>query len=231
MNRTEEFLDLYRELESVATNTYEIRSDGGVVSRIMRRPEFKHIRSELDYVRDVRNLLTHRPRIGDEYAVEPTEAMIELLKKVIEKVKHPAIAETIMVPKEKVFCSSRNDLILPMIREMDQRAISHLPIMENGHVCGIFSDSKIIHCTISKEYQLDENSTFMEIEKELALDNQEKERFLFTDWNTPVDEISDIFEEASKNGEKIGVIFVTEHGRKDEKLLGIITAWEVAAAF
>ncbi len=231
MNRTEEFLDLYRELESVASNTYEIQSGGGVISRVMRRPEFKHIRSELDYIRDVRNLLAHRPRIGDEYAVEPTEAMIELLKKTIDRVSHPSIAENIMVKRADVFCCSKTDQIFAAVREMYQRTVSHLPILEDGRVIGVFSDNRWIRCTISGEYHLTEESTFSEIEKELDLDNQEKERFLFTDWNTPVDELSDVFEEASKKGEKIGMIFVTEHGKRTEKLLGIITAWEVAAAF
>ena len=55
--------------------------------------------------------------------------------------------------------------------------------------------------------------------------------FLFTGKETAINELSDIFEEASRDGRKVGMIFVTEHGRDTEKLLGIITAWDVAAAY
>ena len=44
-----------------------------------------------------------------------------------------------------------------------------------------------------------------------------------------VSEIKDIFKEDVDNKERINIIFVTQHGKRDEKLLGIITAWEIAS--
>ena len=36
-----------------------------------------------------------------------------------------------------------------------------------------------------------------------------------------------MFSDANKHGERIGLIFVTHSGRATEKVLGIITAWDL----
>ena len=231
MSNAEEFLDLYKKLEAVVANHYGASREGGSVAKLGRRGEFRSIRAELDYIRDVRNLLSHRPKIADSYMVEPSDAMVQLLKDVILKVERPAVAEGIMIRMGDVFRCSKEDRILPAVREMYERGISHVPIMEDGRVLGVFSNSTFIECTISGDYVIDEETTFLTIEKELALDSHEAESFLFADKETPIDELSDVFEEASRKGKKIGMIFVTEHGSEKEKLLGIITAWDVAAAY
>lgn len=231
MERAEEFLDLYKKLEAQVASIYGARHEGGSVAKLGRRPEFRSISAELDYIRDVRNLLSHRPKIAEEYMVEPSEAMIQLLKDVIARVETPAIAGNIMVKVSNVFCCGREDAVLPAIREMYEKGISHIPITEEGRVVGVFSDSTFIHCMVSGEYQVNENTVFREIEKELSFESYEPETFLFAEKGMPVNELSDTFEEASRSGRKVGMIFVTEHGRETEKLLGIITAWDVAAAY
>lgn len=231
MNKTEKFLDLYKKLESAACSTYGFQNDGGAVSKLMRKPECKYIRAELDYIRDVRNLLTHRPKIGKDFAVYPTDAMINLLERVLEKVECPASAESIMIPLERVISCTKSDLILPTLTKMYERAFSHVPILDEGRVCGVFSDSTFIQCTISGEYKIGEATTFSEIYPVLLPEGHKSETFLFTERATPVSELSDLFEEYGKDGKKVGMIFVTKHGRPSEPLRGIITAWDMAAAF
>ncbi len=224
-------MDLYKKLEAQVASTYGARHEGGSVAKLGRRPEFRSISAELDYIRDVRNLLSHRPKIADSYMVEPSEAMVQLLKDVIARVETPAVAANIMVRIHEVFCCGKEDAVLPAVRTMYEKGISHIPIMEEGRVVGVFSDSTFIRCTVSGEYAVDENTVFGEIEKELSFESYEPETFLFTGKETAINELSDIFEEASRAGRKVGMIFVTEHGRDSEKLLGIITAWDVAAAY
>ena len=114
---------------------------------------------------------------------------------------------------------------------MYERGISHVPIMEKGRVVGVFSGSTFIRCMVSRNYDVNETTVFREIEKELSLESYEPETFLFAGRDVSISELSDIFEEASRSGRKVGMIFVTEHGLDSEKLLGIITAWDVAAAY
>lgn len=231
MTRADEFLELYKKLEAIVANNYGNRKEGGSVAKLGKRSEFRHIREELDYIRDVRNLLAHRPRISDDYVVEPSEGMIELLKKVIEKVERPAVAESIMVKLDDVISCNKGDFVIPALRKMNEKAIAYIPVLSEGRVCGVFSERAFIQYTVSQNRSVDEGTMFYEIEDVLSFDSSSVVKFLFTDRKTPIDELSDLFDEAAQNDQKIGMIFVTEHGKDTEALLGIITAWDVAAAF
>ncbi len=231
MTRAEEFLELYKKLEASVANHYGEKKEGGSVARLGKRAEFRYLREELDYVRDVRNLLAHRPKISDDYMVEPSEGMIKLLKTIIDKVERPAIAGNIMVKMDQVLSFNKGDFVLPALRQMYDRGISFVPILNEGKVCGVFSDSIFIHCTITAKHPMEEGTMFYEIEDEIGLTSNQAVQFVFIERDTPVDELSDMIEEAEREHRKVGMIFVTEHGKESERLLGIITAWDVAAAY
>ena len=44
-------------------------------------------------------------------------------------------------------------------------------------------------------------------------------------------EVVKLFQDSLARRERVGMVFVTEHGEPDEELLGIITAWDMAAFF
>ncbi len=143
MNRTEQFLEKYKELENAAVGLYGFAEDGKAIANLTEMPEFRNIRMELSYCREVRNLLQHRVRLGSEYAVEPSEAMIQLLNDTVEKVKNPLRCRDIAVPCSKLLCSRPEAFVLPAMKEMRQRGFTHLPIIEGGKVAGIFSESRV----------------------------------------------------------------------------------------
>ena len=144
MTKTDQFLDLYKKLENTANTHYHIRGSGSAIAKLQRRQEFSNIHQELDYIRDVRNLLTHRPRIGEFYAVEPTDAMLSLLEKLIDRLEHPLSAIRIAVPLEEVLSASLDSPVLDSLEKMYKRAFSHMPILEDGKVVGVFSGSSLI---------------------------------------------------------------------------------------
>ena len=49
MNRTEEFLELYKQLESAAVASYNFPEDGSAVRRLSNMKIFQDIRPELDF--------------------------------------------------------------------------------------------------------------------------------------------------------------------------------------
>ena len=75
MNNTELFLDLYKQLEQSAVLVYGFPSDGTAVSRLERVNQFKTMKSELKYCREVRALLVHNPRINGDFAVVPNKSL------------------------------------------------------------------------------------------------------------------------------------------------------------
>lgn len=230
MTKTDQFLDLYKKLENTANTHYHIRGSGSAIAKLQRRQEFSNIHQELDYIRDVRNLLTHRPRIGEFYAVEPTDAMLSLLEKLIDRLEHPLSAIRIAVPLEEVLSASLDSPVLDSLEKMYKRAFSHMPILEDGKVVGVFSGSSLMNCVLYKHIMFSGDLKFRDIKDTFTFDQHPSETFRFVSRDTLVSDISDMFDETLQQEERIGMIFVTENGKSDEELLGIITAWDVAAA-
>ena len=64
-----------------------------------------------------------------------------------------------------------------------------------------------------------------------ALEDVEKhlsEVFKFVKRNTTILEAKKIFENELNENKKIGMVFITERGKKDEPILGIFTPWDLA---
>jgi len=230
MNRkTELFLDKYKRLEATVSARYDLSNSESAVSFLERRPEYRAIKSELAYCREVRNLLTHNPKVRGQYAVEPSDEMIALLDRTIERVNNPKKAKHIWVPVRNVICKTMDDDVRPAMVEMNENSFTHIPIVRNGVVLGVFSENTLLRFLIDEEIvSIGSNVKFSDIEKYLPIDRHRAESFRFIGQETPVSEIEDIFADADRNADRIGLIFVTNSGKKTEKLLGIISAWDIA---
>lgn len=102
-------------------------------------------------------------------------------------------------------------------------------IMRDGIVIGVFSENTLLSYLIDDEIvNIDNEVKFSDIDKYLPLDQHRAESFRFVGQETLVSEIEDIFADAVKKSDRIGLIFVTNSGKKTERLLGIISAWDMA---
>ena len=155
--------------------------------------------------------------------------MIALLEQTIEKVRNPKRARNIFIPRNKVCCRSMDDYVYPTMIEMRDNVYTHIPILEDDVVVGVFSENTLLSYLIDDEIvSIDENVKFSDIAKYLPMDKHTAESFRFVSQNMLLSEVDDIFAEALKNVYRIGLIFVTNSGKSTEKLLGIISAWDVA---
>ena len=230
INRTEEFLDKYKQMETIAKNEYNLGNNDSVINFLINNKEFKEIEHELDLCRDTRNLLSHNPKINGEYAVYPSEEMIKLLDKVIQKVAKPLKASNVMVKKSELCYMSMTDKVKDAMVVMKENSYKHIPILEDGVLVGLFSAKTVLDIMVSEGVAIfDDDITFEKIKKYISLENVASKTFTFVGNSTLVSEIKDIFKDDIDNKERINIIFVTQHGKRDEKLLGIITAWEIAA--
>ena len=229
--RTELFLDKYKQLESFVSNKYNLTEKDTAVFYLKNLPEFRNIRIELDYCREVRNLLQHRPKIRESFAVEPSEEMIELLNRTIQMVMHPPKARDIAIPRTGILYKTMSDYVRPTMNEMIQRSFTHIPILDNGVVTGVFSENTVLSY-LGEELIIgvEDSTRFSELAKYLPIDAHKSESFRFIPENMPLAEVSLIFENALKKQDRIGLIFTTNSGKPTEKVLGIITAWDVAGA-
>lgn len=229
-SRTDRFLDLYKELEALVSSKYSLEEGLSAVGWMLRRSQWRDIREELAYCKDVRNLLSHNPKVAGRYAVEPSEEIVALLERVITDIRNPKQAKDLCIPRPKVLCRGLNDRVLPTLRMMDDRVYTNIPILSNGVVIGSFSENTILTLVLERgAASLDADLTFQDIRKYLPLSAHRGETYRFVREDTPLSDLEDLFAQALKDRERIGLVFVTKTGNPAEPLLGILSPWDVAA--
>ena len=118
------------------------------------------------------------------------------------------------------------------MKVMQEKSYTHIPIIDNGIVIGVFSDNTIMSYLLKDEIVgIDEHTTFRDFEEFLPLNNHASEVFRFIGIDTLAIEISNIFEEELKMQNRIGMMFVTQDGKVQQKLMGIITPWDIAGIY
>lgn len=230
MSKAEIFLDEYKKLEQSAVDRFGFRDDGRAVSQLMKIPSFREIREELQYCKEVRNLLSHNPKIDGVEAVIPSDQIIALLKRTREKVEHPLTASGLGVPLEKVYTCSMEDPVLPAIEVMHQNVYTHVPIIKKGVVIGVFSENTLISWLLDRgSVFIGKERTFSDLRDYLPIECHRAESFRFISGSETLASIRKRFQKAYGSDDRIGMLFVTANGKADGKLQRIITAWDIAS--
>ena len=67
---TREFINLYNQLESLIRSSYDLPKDAGPIYWLSHSlSSFRDVSTDLDYIRRVRNLLSHCGLVNDDYPV------------------------------------------------------------------------------------------------------------------------------------------------------------------
>lgn len=223
MNKTDQFLDLYKQLEDAAEARWG--EEAGSVARLERMSMFSSLSQALRACREVRNLLQHNPKIDGHYPAEPSDALSDALRQALTKIRNPALACDAAIRLRSVFRRGTNDLVLPAMRQMVKRDLSKIPITEKDCVVGVFSPESLFERALSESaVPLDETTRFADLREFLTVDPR---FYRFAPFRARLDEIEAMFDEAYDRHTRIRVVFLTEDGGQDKPLLGLITPWEL----
>ncbi len=230
MLKSDEFLNLYRTLEELLCEKYSdrTRNYGSVVMQFINNAEGRQFKDKLNLCREIRNLLSHHPEVNGESIVEPSQAMIDILNEVIEYVKMPPLAISYATPFENLLKASLNNKVLTVMKKMERRGFSHIPVIESGRFIGVFSIGTIF-MYISENNSV-ENIDEMEIRdflKYIPLEAHTTERFRFMSETTTVVEAKTAFEQPHQRSRRLAAIFITDTGSQSGRLLGMITPWDI----
>ena len=222
------FLEKWKELES-ATHLSFPTWDGRDMEKFLKKMRVEDIDfTRLMALRNVRNTLAHNPMLNGCPLVKVSDDVIPYLDEVIDRIKHLPTAANILIPRSDVFACSRDVEIRRVVEVMLEKVYSHVPVLdEDGKVTGVFSESTLLE--MHKTGVGDEESAIMrDVSAFLSVDQHTAEVFCFVPKNDPIAHLRFLCADALKKGERIGMFIVTENGREDEPLLGILTVWDIA---
>lgn len=224
---TDEFLDKYKTLEEAVSRKYKLSAGTSSIAYLEKQKEFSAYQVKLSYCREIRNFLQHEPKINKEFAVTPSKEMITILDELIELVINPPRCKDVAINIKDIYYKSLNDNVLKSIKEMSHGKYSHIPILEDGIVVGVFSKSSLFNYVVKNNKFIDDNKTFNDIKEYICLRCDGSEHYRFCKYNDKVEDVKRMFEENYKNDNRISIVFLTKNGKKDEKLLGMVTLYDV----
>lgn len=228
--RADDFLQQYRVLEELLTKKYaDSRRHSSVVMDFLNDVESQPYREEMDLCREVRNLLTHRSSMEGEMLIEPSQALVDMLREIVAYVKRPPLAMDFATPIGSVLFTDLEQPALPLMRQMDDRGYSHVPVLDkDGRFYGVFSKTSVFSYVLQwKDPVLNEKTTIYHFRKFLPVNKHHNERFLFMDEGTTLMDVKAEFESHSERSRRLVAIFITKGGEEGGPLMGLLTPWDV----
>jgi len=75
--------------------------------------------------------------------------------------------------------------------------------------------------TVQKSTIMKQFNDFLPIQKHIG------EHYWFIAKDAPIEEIISLFGRTMKDGKKLKMLFVTENGKPEERIMGLITPWNI----
>lgn len=242
---TEVFLEEFKKLERVTKQQYItynhtstiIGTDGKerevqfipMITDLKNR-DIEPYKSNFDliyYCANVGNVCQHNPRVNNSFIVQPNKLLYDSLRKIIYRIENPPKVSSIAIPYNKIYKKNLTDNVKDTIKVMKEKTYTHIPIYDNDIFIGVFSETTLFDCLYKEEIvEISNTTTFKDLLNYITFDNT-SELIKFKSENTTITELKKEYKEEFKRNDKLSCIFITKNGNKNEKLLGMITAWDI----
>lgn len=230
MKNSDKFIDYYNKIDT------HLRSEGGYeketsfahIVKNSKNKAAKRYKDELISLGELRNAISHHPRIDGEVIAEPHEKTVVEIEDLHQKITDPKK----VIPKfqSEVLGAQKEDFINEILVKMREKSFSQFPVFdENGEVCELISNNTISRWLCM---QLEENGTVM-VEKvkvaDLISEIEFEKNYKFVPRNTSIYEAYELFiNQINEQRRNLDAILITENGKASERLMGLITIEDIA---
>ena len=215
------FRELCNKFEDLVRIKYKVKDEEGAFYILSNQKEYKKFEKDINLIRKIRNLLSHGEcKVEGKTAIEINENIIEKLKEIISLLENPPLVASRYITE--MFVVDLEEKLENLIKAMNEKKISHVPVLDKDKkLVGVFSENTIFSklsedeiIEIGKEYKV------KDYEKYIKLENHSSEYFDFIKRNEELALAQNLFNKSIKKDKKLVMLFVTENGKKTEKILG-----------
>ena len=228
-SRIERFLDLYKQLEDELEDKYRNarRHYSSVVFEFIRDEDSAPVRDQLETCREIRNLLTHSANLGGEPIVEPSAPVVAAMEEVLNFVRKPPLALDYATKWDQVMKAHLHQKVLRLMEVMDKNGYSHIPVLNDGEFCGVFSVGSVFQYILRTGGKgIKPETTVAELGRHIQVDAH-MENYDFVPKDATYLSVRRKFVKVRGTNKRISVIFITENGKPGERVLGMLTPWDV----
>lgn len=206
---TDRFLNLYRQLETMRDNDQSLYS-------YYKRKYYE----KFEEYRQIRNYLSHEEYDGG-YPVAVSSAVNEDLQAILIKMGKTCLD----ICTKDVKSYTMDDLLLQAYNSFATHGVTYIPVIDNRkRVKGMITANKLLLVGSKRQEDLS-SAKISDFEQYFAFPSHSK-RFIFLGKGEPMARAESEFSKID-DGKRLGLIIVTEHGEKDEAMLGVISIYDV----
>ena len=228
-DRAQLFLDLYKQIEDELDDKYRNarRHYSSVVFEFIKDYESAPVRDKLDICRHIRNLMAHSANMDGEPVVEPSEPVVDALREVLDFVRRPPLALDYATRGERVLKVNARQKVLRVMEVMEKNGYSHVPVMKEERFYGVFSVGSVFRYLLKNGGKgVTPETTIRDMRGYLAVE-EHIENYEFVPATATYIYVRQRFEQVRAKNKRVAVIFITQDGKPDQPLLGMLTPWDV----
>lgn len=192
-------------------SVYLLRKENAVIKRY---------HNDLLEFSELRNAIVHERTELNYTIADPHNHIVEAIERIAEEITAPKL----VIPMfQKTLRTIESDLklrdVLGIIRETD---FSQFPVYRNKKFIGLLTDKGILHWLAHNMSEAIEQVVNVKISK-LIEDEKRAQNYRFIPKTMSVYHAEDTFIEQIRNQKRLDALLITEDGKPDQPLLGMIS--------
>lgn len=224
------FLDVFNKLEKFlnqqlgATEYYGFRR---LISRLSKENGIvETYKQDLIEYSELRNAIVHKST--GEVIADPHQATVDQLQKIYDLLIHPPSVMTIAA--QPVYTCSTNNYLGEVLTQMKNHFYAYVPVVHDGRFVGVFSENTLTKwlADLAPEETISmARITIGQLQEYYDRPDDKANAYAFVAKETDVYSIRQKFLSFTSEKRRLGALFVTAHGRREEEIIGIVTAWDL----
>jgi predicted transcriptional regulator len=229
MHTSEAFLAIFSEVEKwlrVSAGADKTISFYQLVEvNALSNPIVRRYKDDLKEYADLRNAIVHERSDGHVIA-EPNERAVSNF----DRIKVALLKPPKVIPQFQMQVRTRasEESIGSALTDMREGSFSQLPVVKSGSVVALLTSETVVRWLASE--LANDIVSLQETPIHAVLEHVEDEdHYCFLSRNASLHEVITKFEEFTSRGKDLDAILITDSGKPDQKLLGILTVYDLPA--
>ncbi len=190
-----------------------------------KNPAVRRYRDDLKEFADLRNAIVHE-RTDDHVIAEPNDRAVADFKRICTALLKPATV--IPLFQRTVLTRNLQEHVGQAVSDMRAGSFSQLPILSDGKVVALLTSETVVRWLASE--LCNDLVSLSETKIEAVLPHTEdREHYCFLPRRATLQEALARFEDFTGRGKDLDAVLITQDGKCDQGLLGILTVYDLPA--
>lgn len=220
------FESAYNEIDAWMRKTTRLGRDAGFIAGLLEFERKLPLGTDGDFLRsaaELRNVLIHRRTLPHLEMATPTETVVLRLEAIRDRMLNPPKVYDRF--QKKVTKVTPKDSLEDVMRIVSESDYSQFPVMDGNQFIGLLTENGITRWLARKIVGSMSLVDFADAQVSELIGNEEcRENFLFVSRRAAIAEVREKF----RGNGLLEAALITENGRQNEKLLGLISRWDMA---